>query len=215
MYNDNSILNEVNILNKFFCYLLVIICLLICNESIFLLLINLVYLLITKQYQNLFKINIVNTVILILCMFFPQFLWITKIITLIIYTILLKKVTKATELRYILESTLYRFQSKKLTYRILYFIYFVKIYKNNIKKMLILKDDYKIKINFDFIKFTLKKSYKKTKIELNNLMEINKLRFYNYSKERTYVEKPTWETWDTSYLISHIIIFLFTLFYGR
>ena len=55
----------------------------------------------------------------------------------------------------------------------------------------------------------------KTKAELKDLMEINKLRFYNYSKERTYIEKPTWESWDTNYIVSHLIILLLTLFYGR
>lgn len=215
MFNENSIIKEVNIINKSLCYLIIIICLITCNESIFLLFVDLFLLLITKEDEKLFKTNIVNTIILVLCMFFPQFLWITKILTLIIYTVLLKKVTKATELRYVLEKTLYRFQSKKVTYRILYIIYFIKYYKTNIKKLLILKDDYGIKVDYKFLKFIIKKAYQKTKIELNNLMEINKLRFYNYSKERTYIEKPTWESWDTNYLISHIIIFLFTMFYGR
>lgn len=215
MFSENSIIKEVNIINKFVCYIFVLICLLICSETLFLLFINLFLLLITKQYQNLFKTNIVNTIILLICNVFPQFLWITKIITLVIYTMLLKKVTKASELRYVLESTLYRFQSKKITYRILYFIYFIKYYKNNIKKMLILKDDYQMSINFELIKFIIQKAYQKTKTQLNSLMEINKLRFYNYSNERTYIEKPTWESWDTSYIISYIIIFLLTLFYGR
>lgn len=215
MFNDNSIIKEVNIINKVVCYLLVIVCLLVCSQPIFMLFVNLFLLLITKQYENLFKTNIINTGILVLCIFFPQFLWITKILTLVIYTILLKRVTKSTELRYVLESTLYRFQSKMITYRILYVIYFIKYYKNNIKKLLILKDDYGLKINFEFIKFIIRKSYQKTKVELKDLMEVNKLRFYNYSKERTYIEKPTWESWDTNYLVSHLIIFLLTLFYGR
>jgi len=215
MFSENSIIKEVNIINKFICYLLVVISLIVCSEPIFLLFVDLFLLLITKQYEKLFKTNVINTMFLVLSMFFPQLLWITKILTLVIYTVLIKKVTKAIELRYVLESTLYRFQSKRITYHILYIIYFIKGYKNNIKKLLVLKDDYGINLNFEFIKFIIQKSYQKTKIELKNLMMINKLRFYNYSKERTYVEKPTWESWDINYLVSHIIIFLFTTFYGR
>ena len=215
MFNESSIIKEVNVINKFICYILVVICLLVCSKPLFLLFINLFLLLITKQYPNLFKTNIINTITLLISNIFPHFLWITKFLTLVIYTILLKKVTKASELRYILESTLYRFQSKKITYRILYIIYFIKYYKNNIKKMLILKDDYKMNINYKLIKFIIQKAYQKTKIQLNSLMDINKLRFYNYSNVRTYIEKITWESWDTNYLISHIIIFLLTLFYGR
>lgn len=215
MFNENSIIKEVNIINKVVCYLLIIVCLFVCNESFFLLFVDLFLLLITRNYQKLFKINILNTILLVLCIFFSHFLWITKIITLIIYTVLLTRVTKAIELRYVLESTLYRFQSKKITYRILYMIYFIKYYINNIKKFLTLKDDYGIKINFEFIRFIFKKTYQKTKMELRSLMEINKLRFYNYSKDRTYIEKPTWESWDTNFLVSHLIIFLLTIFYGR
>lgn len=215
MFNENSIINEVNVINKVICFLLVIACLFICNEPIFLLFVDIFLLLITKQYSSLFKINVLNTFFLVLSIFFSQFLWITKILTLIIYTILLKKITKAVKLRYVLESTLYRFQSKKITYHILYIIYFIKYYKNHLKHLFILKDDYGMKFNFEFIKFIIIKSYQKTKLVLDNLMEINKFRFYNYSKERTYIEKPTWESWDTNYLISHIIIFLLTVFYGR
>ena len=215
MFNDNSIIKDVNVINKLVSYLIVIIGLFICSEPIFMLFINLFLLLITKQYPNLFKTSLINTIIIIITIFFTHILWITKLLTLVIYTVLLKKVTKSTELRYILESTLYHFQSKKITYYILYVIYFARYYRNNINKLLILKDDYSMKLDYNFIKFIIQKSYQKTKAELKDLMEINNLRFYNYSKQRTYVEKPTWESWDTNYIVSHLIILLLTLFYGR
>lgn len=215
MFSENSIIKDVNIINKIICYLFIVICLFMCNQPIFMLFVNLFLILITRDYQKLFIINIVNLVILILCIFFPQFLWITKFLTLVLYTILLKRVTRAVELRYVLEITLYRFQQKKITYHILYMIYFIKYYKNNIKKFLFLKDDYGIKVNYNFIVFIIKKAYQKTKIELKKFMEVNKIRFYNYSNERTYIEKTSWESWDTNYLVSHIIIILVTLFYGR
>ena len=77
MFNDNSIIKEVNIINKVICYLLVIVCLMVCNEGIFLLFVDLFLLLITKQDEKLFKISIVNTILIVLSIFFPQFLWIT------------------------------------------------------------------------------------------------------------------------------------------
>ena len=152
----------------------------------------------------------------ILSIFFPQILWITKIGILIIYTVLLKKVTQTVELRYVLESTLYRFQSKKITYKILYAIYFIKYFKKNIERMLVLKDDYSMPLNYKLIKFIIKHAYNKTKNQMEIFIEVNKLRFYNDSKNRTYIEKKeTWESWDTNYLIAHIIIMLLTVFYGR
>lgn len=216
MFNKSSIINEVNVINKLVCYLLVILALIICKEPIFIVFVGLTMLIITRQYRKLFKTNLIVMILSLSAIFFPQILWITKLIILIIYTILLKKVTKTVELRYILESTLYRFQAKRITYRILYIIYFIKYFKQNIKKMLILKDDYSMKLNYQLIKFISKNAYKKTKNQMETFIEINKLRFYNNSKNRTYIErKDSWESWDTNYLISHIIILLLTCFYGR
>lgn len=216
MFNKNSIIKEVNIINKLVCYLLILMALIICREPIFIVFVNLTLLIITRQYSKLFKTNLVIMFLSILSIFFPQILWITKIGILIIYTVLLKKVTQTVELRYVLESTLYRFQSKKITYKILYAIYFIKYFKTNIKRMLVLKDDYSMPLNYKLIKFIIKHAYSKTKNQMETFIEINKLRFYNDSKNRTYIEKKeTWESWDTNYLIAHIIIMLLTVFYGR
>ena len=215
MFNTDSIIKEVNILNKLLCYFIVLISLFIVKEPIFIVLVNLFLLIITKQYPKLLKTNIFNILVSLLAIIFPQILWITKIIIIVIYTILLKKVTKAIELRYVLESTLYRFQQKQITYRILYAIYFGKYFKNNVKRLVILKDDYELKCNIKLIVFIIKQSYNKTKEQMKEFMQINKLRFYNDSKERTYIEKNSWESWDTNYFIIHIIIFLLTCFYGR
>lgn len=216
MFNNNSIINEVNVINKLVCYLLVVLALIICKQPIFMMFVGLTLLIITRQYRRLFKTNLIVMILSLLAIFFPQILWITKLIILIIYTILLKKVTKTIELRYLLESTLYRFQTKRITYRILYIVYFIKYFKQNIKKMLLLKDDYSMKLNSKLIKFIIKNSYYKTKNQMETFIEVNKLRFYNDSKNKTYIEKKEiWESWDTNYLVFHIIILLLTCFYGR
>lgn len=215
MFSTDSIIKEVNIINKVICYVIVLITLLVCSEPIFIVFVNLFSLIVTKQYKNLFKINIFIILVALLGILFPQILWITKLGILIIYTALLKKVTRAIELRYVLESTLYRFQQKKITYRILNIIYFGKYFKQNLKRLIVLKDDYGLTCNVKFICFMIKKAYYKTKNQMKEFIQTNKLRFYNDSKNRTYVEKPTWESWDTNYLIIHIIIFLLTCFYGR
>ena len=81
--------------------------------------------------------------------------------------------------------------------------------------MLILKDDYLIKLNPKFLYFILKQSYLKAKNVENDFVVINSERFYNFSEKRTYIEKIVWEPWDNTYLVSHIIILLLTYFYGR
>lgn len=215
MYSDNSILNEVNIINKVICFIIILISLVLCSDPVFMLFVDIFLLLITREYKKIFKVTVACVFFNILSIFYSQFLWISKIFILIIYFILLKRVTEAIELRYVLEYTLYRFKSKKITYRILYGIYFIKYYRNNLVRLFLLKDDYGLKYDFNLIKFILVKSFYKTKIQLEELMEINKFRFYNYYKDRTYIEKITWESWDVNYIIYHIVILLLTVFYGR
>ena len=181
MFNDNSIIKEVNIITKLLCYIIVFISLTICNDCIYLLFVNLFLLTITRQYNKLFKFNLISIFILLLCFYFKHLILIVKLLILVIYTILLKKVTKAVDFRYILESTLYRFNNKKITYHILYIIYFIRYYKKNIKNFSLLKDDYKIDFNFKFLVFIIKKAYKKTKLELEYLMQFFLHYFEPYS----------------------------------
>ena len=215
MFSDTSIIRNVNILNKTICYLLVLIMLIICKETLFTLFVDIFFLLVTKQYKHLFRFNILTTILIVLNIFFPHFLWIIKIFLLIIYTILLSKVTELVELRYVLENTLYRFKNKKITYRLFYIIYFIKNFKKHFTRMLVLKDDYEIKMTPKFLLFIIKQSYIAASTSKKDFLEVNDIRFYNISKDRTYIEKLSWESWDTTYLLCHIIILVSTFFYGR
>lgn len=215
MFSTDSIIKDVNIIVKTMCYIIILISLILIKQPIFIIFINLFLLVITKQYKEIFKINIILLMITFLSIFYQQFLWITKILILLIYTLLLKKVTKTYDLRYLLESTLYRFQKRVITYKILYLIYFGKYFKENINKMFLLKNDYNMKFNISFIIFILKQSYLKTKEKMNKFMITNKIRFYNYSNVRTYLESPSFESWDVNYIIIHIILLLLVCVYGR
>ena len=215
MFNDTSIIKEVNILNKVFCYILVLVMLIIGTDPIYVLIVDMFFLLLTKSFRKMFITNILLSILVILNIFYPHFLWIIKILFLVLYTLLLKKVTKLSELRYVIEVTLYHFKNKKITYKLFYCIYFIKSFNKNIKRMLVLKDDYLIKLSPKFLLFIIKESYLKAKASKKEFVVVNSMRFYNYSEKRTYIEKVTWESWDNTYLISHVIIFILTFFYGR
>ena len=215
MFSDTSILKDVNILNKVLCYILVLVMLIVGKDPIYILIVDLFFLLLTKSYNKIFISNIILTILVVLNIFFPHFLWIIKIYILILYTLLLKKVTKLSELRYVIEVTLYRFKNKKITYKLFYIIYFLKNFNRSIKRMLVLKDDYLIKPDYKFISFILKQSYLKAKRSKEEFVAINSMRFYNYSEKRSYIEKIMWESWDNTYIVSHLIILILTFFYGR
>lgn len=215
MFSETSLIKDVNIVSKTLSYILVLIMVFICKDTVFLIFVDIISLLITKKYNKLFIFNIFVTVLLVLNLFYPHFLWIIKIFLLAIYTILVSKVTKISELRYIIEITFYGFKNKKLTYKLFYIIYFLKSFKKHLKRMIVLKDDYGIKPTPRFIIFIIKESYNKAKLSKDSFIEINNQRFYNYSKTRTYMERVTWESWDTTYLICHMLVLVITIFYGR
>ena len=147
--------------------------------------------------------------------FIEGILWLPKLILLLVYLLLVKKFTKTSELRYLLEVTLYKFQSKQITFKILNIIYFFKQLRKNINIFDRLRDEYGMAKDFFYIRFSFKKAWKKTRYEMKEFIMMNDLRFYNYSKERTYIEKITWERWDTKYLLFHILIFIVTFLLGR
>ena len=215
MFSDTSIIKQVSIITKIMCYLLVLIMMFIVKDPIFILFINIICLLITKKFDKLFKFNIFLLIISIINIFYPHFLWINKLGILVLYTILLLKVTKIIDLKSVLERTLYKSNNKGLTYKLLYYIYFINNFSIHFKRMLLLKDDYGMKVNMSFILFIIKQSYAKAKLCKSDFVELNKIRFYNYSKTRTSIEKNTWESWDTNYLLCHVIILFITIFYGR
>ena len=215
MFSETSIIKEVNIINKVICYLLVIIGLFLIKDPMFIVLTNVILLLLTKNHKNIFIYNIVTTSFSVLTLLTGRGLWFDKVLLLILYTILLSKVTKLRDLRYVLELTMYKFKQKKITYKLFYGIYFLKNYKKHFRKMMLLKDDYSMKLDIKFIWFILKQSFLKAKEEEHSFEDVNKIRFYNYSKDRTYIEKNTWESWDTTYLICYIIILIIVIVYGR
>ena len=215
MFNDIDILKKVNIINKVVCYLLMLVMIILVKNYYFILGISCLLFLITNKYSRIFQLNIVLIELLILQLFFPYFMFIIKLLILIIYTLLLKKVTKLIELRYVVELFFYRFKNKKITYKLFYIIYFIKNFKQHFKKMLVLKDDYNIKLDINFLIFIFKQSYKKAKLSEKDFIDIYTLRFYKYSKERTYIDDINFEVWDCYYLFNHIIIFVLPFILGR
>lgn len=214
MFNKDSILYQVNIISKFIGIILSLIGIIILKIPGFIVLISIVLLTLSTSFKYTFRYSIISLIISIIASFFPQILWISKILIFINYLILIKKLTKAVDLRYILEVTLYKFQSKKITYKVLYLIYFFKYLKLNHKTLSKLRDEYGIKKDWFYFKFSWKKAYQKTKYEMSEFLIMNNLRFYNLSSKRTYLEKPTWERWDTLYVLFHILLLVFITIYG-
>ena len=190
MFKENSIVYDMNIICKLICALLMLVTLIFIKIPTIIVFLGIFFLGIGLEFRKITVLNMVGVLIAILSTFYPSLLWVTKLLIYLSYLCLFKKITKASEFRYLLEVTLYKFQSKKITFRILYCIYFFKQLRKNIKILDRLRDEYGMARDFFYTRFSLKKSWKKTKYEMKELIIMNDLRFYNYSNKRTYTEKP-------------------------
>lgn len=215
MFKRNSIVYDINIICKVICTFLMMIAMILLKVPSVLVFLGIFFLGISLEFRKISIITMMGILLSILATFHPSIFWLPKIILFVTYLCLLKKITKASEMRYVLEVTLYKFQSKKITFRILYMIYFFKQLRKNMRILDRLRDEYGMVRDFFYMKFTLKKAWKKTKYEMKDLIMMNDLRFYNYSKNRAYTEKPKWEKWDTKYLLVHILVLIVFYICGR
>ncbi len=215
MFKSNSIVYDINIICKVISILCMLVTFIILKSQVFLVFLGVFFLVIALEFKKTAILTMIGILLAILSTFIPAIFWIPKIILFITYLCLVKRITNAAEMRYALEVTLYKFQSKKITFHILYFIYFFKQLRKNMRILDRLRDEYGMARDFFYIRFTLKKAWKKTKYEMKELITMNDLRFYNFSNKRTYVEKPRWESWDTKYLFVHIVLGVLFYIYGR
>lgn len=215
MFKSNSIVYDINIICKVISILCMLVTFIILKSQVFLVFLGVFFLVIALEFKKTAILTMIGILLAILSTFIPAIFWIPKIILFIAYLCLVKRITNAAEMRYALEVTLYKFQSKKITFHILYFIYFFKQLRKNMRILDRLRDEYGMARDFFYIRFTLKKAWKKTKYEMKELITMNDLRFYNFSNKRTYVEKPRWESWDTKYLFVHIVLGVLFYIYGR
>lgn len=215
MFKSSSIVYDINIICKILSIILMITSLTLLKSPVFLVFIGLFFLVTTLEFKKISILAMIGTFLSILATFYSPILFFSKLILLLIYMCLVKKITSAAEMRYILEITLYKFQSKKITFYILYIIYFFKQLKKNVKILDRLRDEYGMVRDLFYIRYSLRKAWKKTKYEMRELIQMNNLRFYNFSKQRTYVEKPKWESWDTKYLLIHLVFTVLICIYGR
>ncbi len=215
MFKSNSIVYDINIICKVICTLFMLLSIILLKVPSVLVFLGIFFLGIGLEFRKISILSIIGILFSILATFYHSIFWLPKMILFITYLCLLKKITKAPELRYVLEVTLYKFQSKKVTFRILYMIYFFKQLRKNMRILDRLRDEYGMARDFFYLRFTFKKAWKKTKYEMKDLITMNDLRFYNYSKDRTYTEKPKWERWDTKYLLVHMLILIVFYAFGR
>lgn len=215
MYNDKIILNDVNSINKIICFVLFCSLIIFIQNPLLLLVFDVIFLLLTYEYKYLkyFSYGMIMIGILTVC--FPPILWINKLACIILYGALVLKIMRLEQVKYLIELTCYSLQSSIITTRLTSFIYKMRLTKNNYQRIDSIRKSYGQEKNLKFVINTLKKSYHSSKQDAKEIVLIHKLRFYNLYPIRTYMSKPTWEKWDTDYLMIHLLILIIGIIIGR
>lgn len=214
MFKKNSMLYSVNTIAKLLGLILFFIALIEMQANWFLLLFSLITVWISLSFPNLKYWTILG----VGCFFFGILVpWMTilgKWIQFSTYLILLVKITHIDGIRYFLEKSFYKKQNSALTRYLLDFTYYLKFVKENFTEYITLKDRYGFSLDAKFLWWGWRLSWKRAKEQLHEVSELYRIRFYNILKERTYVEKPTWESWDSVYVLLHGLFLGLVLWIG-
>lgn len=215
MFKSNSLLRSVNIICKLICLLIFITSLFIIKDSVLLLIISFLFFVFTHSFKYISKISLAATIVNIVSIFFPQLLWITKILLAIDYLCILSIIVNARNMKYLFELSFYRFKNRFLTKLTVTVIYFFSLMKKNWCKMDSVRKNYGLNSSKNYYFNLIKRVYRISKEELNEIVLFHELRLYNIKNYRTNIDNFSWERWDNTYLILHIFFLAIALFIGR
>lgn len=211
----HTLLDSVNIFCKAIALYFFTISIIFIQDSVFFMIVSFFFFALLHRHRYTGMMSLIATLITIVAIFYPQLLWISKILILIVYVCLLTKFIHAPMIKYIFEKTFYRFQSRSFTTFIVTIIYFPGLLKKNWCKIDSVRKNYGLNEKKNYYMNLLKRVFRISVSELKEIVLLHKLRLYNCKKERTFVDEVHWEKWDTSYLCVHILFFLVVAVWGR
>lgn len=215
MLRSQFYLYDVNSISKLIGLILFIAGITYIQEAWYLTIFHVVSFLLTEEYPYLRKMAIVGIGVGLVSILFPQLLWINKLICILLYLCFLIKITKLEQVKYFIETLFYQFQNSKITSFFVFILYFTKEMKKNYRRIENIRKSYGLEKNSEFFKRLWKQAFFQTKTDVKELMMIHKMRFYNTYPKRTYLEKEKWELWDVYYLMSHVLLLIFSTIIGR
>lgn len=149
----------------------------------------------------------------ILSVFYPQILWISKCLSILLYFLLLSSFVDFIDIRTLLEKSVYKFKNKKLIMNALYVLYWIRNMKINVKKEMSNLKYANVKSLVHDLKQMISRTLRKTKVEVKKIMSTYQMRLYHQYTEKTYLEESNFEKWDVNYLTFHIaILIIFSIF---
>jgi len=210
MYNF-SYMKDFNIVAKLLSFLFFILSLFFLESKILFVILICFYLWFFKSIP-FFSSEIV---FFFLSFLFPVSSILLKFILFVESIIFLVSIIKMEEVRILVEKMTYRFHSSRPCMMILSFCYFCRLFHLqflDFKKVYLMQGK---KLGLKEYLLITKKSYEKTKVELNKVMRTYEYRFYHIAQNRTYLDDLTLTSVDMKLVLLHVILFFFVFVYGR
>ena len=211
----HSLLESVNIFCKLLSLYIFIISIIFIQDSVFFMIISFCFFAIFHRHRYTGTFSLVATLVAIVSIFYPQFLWISQFFIILTYFCLFIKLIHVSMIKFFFEKTFYRFQNQSFTTFIITIIYLPGLLKKNWSKIDSVRKDYGLNEKKNYYINLWKRVFRISCSEVKEIVLFHKLRLYNCKKVRTSVDEIHWEKWDTSYLVMHILFFLIVAIWGR
>ena len=105
----HTLLDSVNIFCKAIALYFFTISIIFIQDSVFFMIVSFFFFALLHRHRYTGMMSLIATLIAIVAIFYPQLLWISKILILIVYVCLLTRFIHAPMIKYIFEKTLYNF----------------------------------------------------------------------------------------------------------
>ena len=212
MWIDRTWLKNINPINKVLSSILMVAVILLTRKVWFSCLLILCFYLLAKERceKDGCLIALFFSVIAI---FYPPFLWISKIILVGIYLVIVCQGFDFEQVKYLLEKCLPN-NSLLLDY-FTNWMYERRLVKVNYLQLEEIRKSYGLDNTKEIQKQMKQKAKERAKIEIDEVKTLKKLRFYGVYPTKTYIHPWTFEVWDRNYLFGHLLLLIFTVVLGR
>lgn len=215
MWNKLGNINDLSLLAKVLCFILFLVTIIFITNIYIIGAIVLLFIILSIIIKNkiLFVSTLVTIIIYILSFTSINTLLYLKIALVLNHIILILVLTKKEDLKAIYHNVFYRPKDFKHVVIYLRELYFKDKYRKNMQVLKEVSDNMGLDKNTTYYRNLSAKVTDKTNKDINELIEINYLRFFSVPKKRQKLEKKEWLEIDNTFLVIHILFLVLAIIY--
>lgn len=214
MYKDLVLLRSVNLLTKVIGLILWMAMIVATDNLWYLCLLNLFLLFFAKRQRGICYLSVGALVLNCFSFFFPQLLWITKIINIVVYAWCIMGTISFDQVQEFLEHNLYALNNGKYLDHILSLFYRFKGMKTAWNQLENLRKSYGQKMTLATFYKNSKMAYQMSKYEYQQIKYLYQIRLFHLYREKSWMEESQLEVWDYHFLFFHFVLLILSFAMG-